>query len=320
MHLTDLSGRTIVNYTLEKRLYERPSSALYLARHNQSNNPVFIELLYTDPENNPDAYGRFHRRMETVAQLHHPGIVPILEVGKTPDNLAYAVIAHTNAAPLAQKLKAGQYHPSPVEALQTAVQLAEILATAHPAGIFHHDLRPENIYVQENGRIQLLDLGVPIHHTPASPEKLKMMTTLDYAAPEQLEGKPLSGRSNIYSLGVILYELLAGQPPPLPRSEWDVTTRAQLPKEIPLEEVKPELTPETYRVVEKCLWHAEWSRYPTIADLIADLDLAIAAEKAAENAPPPRKRPFTRTQLLIVGGLILLMLIIITAVLLQRGG
>ncbi len=317
MHLTDLSGRTIVNYTLEKRLCERPSSALYLARHNLSDNPVFIELLYTHTENDPDAYGRFQRRMETVALLHHSGIAPILEVGKTPDNMAYAVIAYTNATTLAQKLKTGQFHPSPVQALQMVSQLAEILATAHPAGIIHHDLRPENIYVEENGHIQLLDLGVPIHPTPAPPEKIKAMTALDYASPEQLEGKPLSARSNIYSLGVILYELLAGQPPPLPRSEWDVTVRAQLPKEIPLEEVKPGLTPETYHVVEQCLWHAEWSRYATIADLIADLDLAIAAEKAAENAPPPRKRPFTRTQLLIAGGLILLVVVVVTAVLLQ---
>lgn len=320
MNLTDLSGRTIVNYTLEKRLCERPSSALYLARHNQSDNPVFIELLYTHTENDPDVYGRFQRRMETVSLLHHHGIAPILEVGKTPDNLAYAVIAHTDAIPLAQKLKSGQFHPSPVQALQIVLQLAEILATAHPAGIIHHDLRPENIYVQANGRILLLDLGVPIHQAPAPLKQLKRMTTLDYASPEQLEGKPLSGRSNIYSLGVILYELLAGQPPPLPRSEWDVGMRAHLPKEIPLEEVKSGLTPETYQVVEKCLWHAEWSRYATINELIADLDLAIAAEKTAENAPPPRKRPFTRTQLLIAGGLILLVVVVVTAVLLQSGG
>jgi serine/threonine protein kinase len=117
---------------------------------------------------------------------------------------------------------------------------------------------------------------------------------LDYAAPEELEGKEITRRSNIYSLGVILYELLSGHRPKLPVLPFDIFPQANMPKEEPLEEARPGLAGETYRLVRNCLWRQEWSRFETADELITAIETAIFAEQELPKAAswaPKRNRP-----------------------------
>ena len=139
--------------------------------------------------------------------------------------------------------------------------------------------------LREDGTPILIDVGVPIVAGSASPvlngpEK----ELLDYASPEELEGKPLTRRSNIYSLGVILYELLAGHQPHLPTLPFDIFPQANMPKEEPLEEARPGLAGETYRLVRNCLWRQEWSRFETTDEMITAIETAIFAEQELPKA------------------------------------
>jgi serine/threonine protein kinase len=103
---------------------------------------------------------------------------------------------------------------------------------------------------------------------------------LDYASPEELEGKAISRRSNIYSLGIMLYELLTGHRPELPTSSWDIFEHSTMPKEVPLEEAREGLSGETYRLVRNCLWRQEWSRFETADEVMSAIDTAMLAEQS----------------------------------------
>lgn len=137
---------------------------------------------------------------------------------------------------------------------------------------------------------------------------------LDYASPEEINGKSIGRRSNIYSLGIMLYELLTGHRPELPTSSWDIFEHSTLPKEVPLEEAREGLSGETYRLVRNCLWRQEWSRFETAEEVISAIDTAMLAEQTVPKAaiwPDGRNRWLYFTVpglavLVIVIGLVLL--------------
>lgn len=319
----DFTGKTIMQYKVRQKLKERLSSSLYLAEDRKSKQLFFLEVLHVTVDEDEDLAGRFQRRMSTTSQIEHPLIAPVLYTGQTDEKRPYAVIQHCNGeffdSQIAQWQET-QTWPHPAEALHFIQHLAEALSVAHPAGLIHHDLRPANIFVQADSTPLLLDLGIP-----ATPMPVKIAIEpgqtiyLDYAPPEQQQGKPLTGPSNIYSLGILLYQMLSGSLPPITISQWSVFEQHMLPKEAPLEELKPGLRPETYTLVKTCLWRQEWNRYETMQDMLMDIKKAILAE---QTPPPhhimsgissiPRKSPY-----LLYGGIALLLIVsVIVAILL----
>ncbi len=300
----DLSHYTIDHYYLEKRLLRRPLTSLYLALDQRQKEPVFVEIMNQPVSEDVNLAGRFQRRLETVRHLEHPHIAPVLQSGKaTPvppatntekeqgasAQYVYGIIAYVPVHTLAEQIeqwREADNWPDVPDLLMLVHGLASALAAAHPVGIFHHDLRPAHLIVGENGRLMLIDLSVPIAPQPPvpPPDPRQPPPQLDYASPEQLAGKPLSGPSNFYSLGIILYELLATHRPYLPRSDWDIFERTELPREIPLHEVRTDLTEATYRVVKNCLWRQDWNRYETAADLMTALATAHQSEQQAIKA------------------------------------
>jgi serine/threonine protein kinase len=302
MTLPDFTHHTIDHYRLERCLQQRPLTSLYLGHDTQQEQPVFVEIVNSVIADDEALAGRFQRRMETVRQLDHPHIAPVLQIGRTnlkktksrkgekalQQQYAYAIIEYVSGPTLAEQIESwretGNW-PAVPELLALIHGLASALTAAHPVGIFHHDLRPSNLIMGENGRLILIDLGVPIPPAPpvTSPNPQNPPAQLDYASPEQLDGKPLSGPSNIYSLGVILYELLAGQRPHLPLSDWNIFERTDLPREIPLEEVRYDLTADSYTVVKNCLWRQDWNRYETAVHLVNALAAARTAEEKVRS-------------------------------------
>jgi len=277
----DLSGQQIGNYEIEAHIAARNASDLFLARDVKLERPVFLEVLRVTAEEDEDLAARFRSRMETVSQLKDPRIAVVSDLDITDDGFPYAVIDYFPGTTLADRLAAmrrdGQALPV-IEALELTREIAQGLGAAHAAGLIHHDLRPENIMLREDGMPVLIDLGVPIVLEPAAPAANGVAgEMLDYAAPEDLEGKALTRRSNIYSLGVILYELLAGHRPNLPNLPFDIFPQANMPKEEPLEEARPGLAGETYRLVRNCLWRQEWSRFETADEMVTAIETAIFA-------------------------------------------
>ncbi|MCB8966137.1 MAG: serine/threonine-protein kinase [Chloroflexota bacterium] len=320
---TSFTGQTIQHYQVKERLKRRPASSLYLAQDTRTDQLVFIEILHTTITGNEALAGRFQRRMETISQLKHPNIAPILTVAYTSEKYPFAVIKHVPGTFLSDKLAQWQQTNSMPDA-QTALalirHLVSALTAAHPVGIIHHDLRPDNIYMQANDIPIFLDLGVTISPLPFDETILEKTGTLDYAPPEQLRGQALTGRSNIFSLGIILYELLGKRRPKLPISDWDIFDRRVLPKEIPLEEVRKDLAQETYALVKNCLWQQEWNRYDTAQEMLAAIDGALEAEKRWETAVSHHHHPVKNNKWrligLIAGGILLLILIILAIILL----
>jgi serine/threonine protein kinase len=289
----DYSGQSIDVYQVDRLLVRHKIYALYLAR-NKNGTPVFMELLNSTAEQDPELDGRFQQQMRVFMQHRHPGIATVLRVGYTGNNHAYAVSQYSAGSTLAQHLeewrKTGLTF-SILGALQLVKHLAQALAVAHPLEIFHHDLRPDHIILDENNILVLTGLGVP--YQPEPPQPIKQVDTLDYLSPEQQQGKPINGRSNIYSLGIILYELLAGHRPEIPLSAWDIFEITALPKASPIEEARPGLTAATHELVNTCLWRQEWYRYETVDQFIAAIDAAIAAETSPAR-PLPEKARFPR--------------------------
>ena len=282
---TDLSGEQIGNYQIKSLLTNRKVSSFFLAEDVKLGQSVYLEILNSTKDEDLELANSFQRRMEMVSQIKHPNIAAVIEIDITADGYPYAVIDYFPGISLTQYLNnhggAGNNRPAS-DALTTNRYIAEALSVAHPAGLIHHDLRPDNIWVREEDDIPVLvDLGVPIVTTPPDAVLTNSRAEmLDYAAPEEAEGKAISRRSNIYSLGIIIYEFLTGHRPKLPASSWDIFERSTMPKEVPLEEERAGLSGETYRLVRNCLWRQEWSRFETADELIIAIDTAILAEQS----------------------------------------
>lgn len=293
--MEDLSGQQVGNYEIVSHLVARPASDLFLARDVELERLVFLEVLRVTTDEDPELAESFRRRMQLVAQLKDPHVADVSDVDATDDGYVYAVLEYFPGLTLADRVNDlwSEGHSLPViDSLELAKEIAQGLAVAHSAGLVHHDLRPENIFLRQDGRPVLIDLGVPpapLAEYKVSPAEAES-DVLDYAAPEVQEGKALTLRSNIYSLGIILYELLAGHRPRLPNLPFDIFPQANVPKEEPLEEARPGLAGETYRLVRNCLWRQEWSRFETPEEMITAVETAIFAEQELPKASAWRPR------------------------------
>jgi serine/threonine protein kinase len=284
----DLSGQQIGNYEIVSHIAARKASDLFLARDVKLERLVFLEVLRVTEDEDRNLADRFRRRMDTVSHLKDPHIAVVSDLDVTEDGFPYAVIDYFPGMTLAEKLEDMRQYDQTlpvIESLELTKQIAQGLGLAHEVGLVHHDLRPENIMLREDGTPILIDFGVPLVEGPrivGVNESGNEM--LDYASTEELEGKTVTRRSNIYSLGVILYELLAGHRPNLPNLPFDIFPQANMPKEEPLEEARPGLAGETYRLVRNCLWRQEWSRFETTDEMITAIETAIFAEQELPKA------------------------------------
>ncbi|MDX1413549.1 MAG: protein kinase [Candidatus Promineifilaceae bacterium] len=285
----DLSGQKIGNYELDELLKPRSVSDFYIGRDVKLDRPVFVEILNATEELDPGLVDRFQRRTDTVSQLKDPYIAPVVDVGVSEDGHPYAVLEYIAGDWLSNILADWRQdgYTLPVdEALILVRDIAEALSVAHSAGLVDPDLRPENILISDdNNKPILMNLIVPV--TGKSRDSVLtngQSQMLDYASPEESEGKAIGRRSNIYSIGIILFELLTGHRPRLPTSSWDIFERSTMPKEVPLEEEREGLSGETYRLVRSCLWRQEWSRFESADELITAIDTAILAEQSLPKA------------------------------------
>lgn len=292
----DLSGQQIGNYEIVSHIADHRVSDLFLARDVKLDRLVYLEMLRESSADNPALAESFQQRMETVALIKDESIAVVSEIDITDDGFPYAVMEYFPAITLAEKLDTLRHEDrtlATIQSLELTKQIAQALGVAHAEELIHHDLRPENILLRDDGSPVLADLGVPVI---ARMDSAGMARTdgemLDYASPEEVEGKPLTRRSNIYSLGVVLYELLAGHRPRLPNLPYDIFPQANMPKEEPLEEARPGLAGETYRLVRNCLWRQEWSRFETAEEMITAIETAIFAEQELPKAAAwaPRRR------------------------------
>ena len=194
---------------------------VYRARDRKLDRDVAIKVLPQSIATDPAALSRFEREAKAVAALSHPNILSIFDFG-THDGVSYAVMEVLEGETLRGKLDAGPV--SQKQAVDYALQVAKGLSAAHEKGVVHRDLKPENLFVTKDGHLKILDFGLAKRIVRVAPEEETsaptvsghtepgtVMGTVGYMSPEQVRGHPVDHRSDIFSFGVILYELLSGE-------------------------------------------------------------------------------------------------------------
>lgn len=303
-------GQTISHYRIVERLGAGGMGEVFLAEDNQLGRKVAIKFLPAEVASDDRAKQRLLREAKTAATLDHPNICAIYEVGQEAGR-SFIVLQYIEGETLAARLK--RELPNLGEALAIAGQVADALREAHARGIIHRDIKPENIMLTTRGQVKVLDFGLAkVVRDPGTTEfeaetgsmlsiPGMVMGTVPYMSPEQVRGEELDGRSDIFSFGTVLYELLSGRRPFEAKSAAEVIS-AILTREPPMISSSPGLGSGEQRLIRKCLEKDAPLRYQAMDDLISDLEQMRRAYEsgqvrpAAEAAPAQPKAPITRLE------------------------
>ncbi|MCU0490137.1 MAG: Stk1 family PASTA domain-containing Ser/Thr kinase [Chloroflexaceae bacterium] len=199
-------------YEIERKIGEGGMARVYLARDQRLNRPVAVKILHSHYTDDPDFLSRFRHEAQAAAILSHPHVVDVYDVGQEGD-VHYMVMEYVNGTDL--KSIINRDAPLPVErAVEIAEEVAKGLEAAHRVGLIHRDIKPQNIMVSPDGHARITDFGVAKSSlSTAMTETGITFGTVDYISPEQAQGLPATPRSDVYSLGVTLFEMLTGQLP-----------------------------------------------------------------------------------------------------------
>ncbi len=262
-------GRTVNQYRILAKIGAGGMGEVYLAEDTKLDRSVALKFLPLTLAVDPTLRARFTREAKAVASLHHPNIVHVYEVGEH-QNRPYIAMEHVDGAPLQDILAKG---PLP---LPTALSYLEALAgaveEAHRSGVVHRDIKPGNIVVDSSDRPKLLDFGLAV--LPRDEAITKTGTTLGtvgYMAPEQARGEAVDQRSDLFSLGVVLYEMVTGHQPFRADTEVATLERVLHREQDPLARFRAEVPAGIEQIVAKLLQKDPALRYQTAADLAADI-------------------------------------------------
>jgi Tol biopolymer transport system component len=272
---------------------------VYRARDGKLNREVAVKVLPESLSDDPETMARFEREAHAVAALNHPNILSIFDFG-THAGVAYAVMELLEGATLRDKLDAGALPQR--RASEIAIQIARGLAAAHEKGVIHRDLKPENVFLTDDGRVKILDFGLAkklgpsdgatnAPTTPAGTEPGTVMGTVGYMSPEQVRGRDVDARSDIFSFGAVLYEMLSGRR--AFRGDSAVETMSAILKEEPadLVETGRSISPSLDRIVRHCLEKSPSARFQSAGDIAFDLE---ALSGTSQSQPALAARAGTR--------------------------
>jgi transposase-like protein len=279
-------GRTISHYRILAKLGEGGMGEVYRARDTKLDREIAIKVLPPELAWDPERLERFEREAKAVAALNHPNIVTIYSV-EDSDGVHFITMELVEGRTLAEIVTTAGF--SLDRFFDLALPLADAVSSAHSKGVVHRDLKPANIMLDQEGRLKILDFGLaklfdPAIGTSASAQDPtvvlassptvagSVLGTADYMSPEQAEGKPVDHRSDLFSLGIILYEVLTGKHPF--RGDSQASTISALLRDIPepVSEVRPALPRHLGRIIGRCLDKQADSRYQSALDLRIDLE------------------------------------------------
>ena len=287
-------GRTIAGrFRLIQRIGSGGMSSVYLARHVMIDRMSAIKILREDLGLNPNHRERFLREARAVNRINHPNIVAITDFGEM-DGLVFLVMEHVAGEELLSVLRRGAM---PWErAARIAAQIASALARAHEMGIVHRDLKPENVLIGETKDgfeiVKLTDFGIAkILDAPALTFSEQIFGTPGYIAPEYLEGLPPDGRSDLYALGVMLYEMLTGRLPYEAKGQAELLLKPLTSSPTPPTKHVPDLPPDLEMLVLRLLARHPVDRFPdgyTVVHALEEVYRRGTKEKT--TMPPPSMR------------------------------
>ena len=312
-----LLDREIGTYKIERLLGSGGMADVYLAHDRKLDRNVALKILQPELMRNPDRVRRFEREARAISTLNHPNIVTIFDVGET-DGCHYIATELVDGKTLRELIGSLSLE----DILSIVAQVAEALEAAHRNRIIHRDIKPENVMVRSDGYVKVLDFGLVKLTEPGKGQELDfantdagmLLGTLAYMSPEQVNGETVDHRTDLWSLGVVLYEMLAGKNPF--KSEKRHTTLKKILEHEPasISEIDPSLPEELDDIVRKALAKDSNLNYQNAADLGADVkrclrnvasgDVSLSGDHGAAKERSSRQRwliPATGLLLAAVG-------------------
>jgi tRNA A-37 threonylcarbamoyl transferase component Bud32 len=270
---TLLNGR----YRLDAQIGTGGMSTVYRAFDTVLERQVAIKVMHRDIARDSDQLERFRREARAVAQLNHPHIVTVIDAGED-DSTPYIVFEYVPGETLKDRIRRHGRLPIP-EAVAYAIEIARALGVAHARGIVHRDVKPQNVLVDEEGSAKVTDFGIA---RTLDQEGLtadgRVLGTTDYVSPEQALGHAVTGQSDLYSLGIVLFEMLTGDVPFKGENQVAVAMK-HVREELPDVQLRrPEVSSALAAVVDRATAKDLDRRYADDAELIADLEDALAVE------------------------------------------
>jgi serine/threonine-protein kinase len=272
---TRLSGR----YRLEARIAAGGMSTVYKAVDETLERTVAVKLMNREVASDSDQLERFRREARAVAQLSHPHIVGVIDAGED-EGRPYIVFEYVEGETLKDLIRREGQLPVP-EALAYAIEIARALGAAHQRHIIHRDVKPQNVLIDHEGSAKVTDFGIArtLEEDGLTADG-RVLGTTDYVSPEQALGHPVTGRSDLYSLGIVLYEMLTGDVPFHGDNQVAVAMK-HVREEMPdVALLRPGISAALAQVVDTATAKRESERYADDREMIADLEDALGLETA----------------------------------------
>ena len=293
-------GQMLGPYRIINQIGRGGMATVYKAYQPSVDRYVAIKVLPSQLAESKEFAARFQQEARIIAKLEHPHILPVFDYGES-DGVAYFVMRYMDAGTLKEKMIEGR--PLPLHDIDRLfTQLAEALSYAHSRGVVHRDLKPANVLIDSHGNVFLTDFGIAKLLETASPRLTQtdaIMGTPAYISPEQAQGQTVDQRSDIYSLGIILYEMVTGSVPFTAETPLAVLFKHISDPLPPPSLVKPDIRPAIEQVILKALSKDPRDRFATAAEFAAAWERALATvEKVSEltTVPPPRPTTGAPTQ------------------------
>lgn len=302
----DLDGK----YFIEQKLGEGGMCDIYRAVGVSDNHPFAVKILHENLAADADSIKRFKNEVQTAGLIKHPNVVALLDSGETSDGVFYMVMEYVGGITLKQALKSqGRFR---LPRLNNIVkQICSALDAAHAQGVIHRDLKPDNIMLRkdsdtETEEVKVLDFGIAKLHAgdlaaaaDDTPTHI-VMGTPRYMSPEQCEGRTIDTRSDIYSLGLIIYEMIVGEPP-FTDSSARVLMNKHSQEQVPsLRRARPGLPAAVERAVLHALEKSPLKRPQSARELAEELDAAVHTDPSNPSLSPEQPQPSVKSNLVPV--------------------
>ncbi len=266
-------------YRIEARIGTGGMAEVYRGVDQVLNRTVAIKVLLPQFARDTSFVERFRREAQAAARLNHPNIVGVFDTG-SDDGTQFIVMEFIEGRTLADFLAAGR-RPTPGQAAEIAQKICSALAAAHAQGVIHRDIKPGNVMVTRDGTVKVMDFGIArmTSGPETAPQTSAVLGTASYLSPEQAQGGPVDARTDIYSLGTVLYELLVGRPPFTGESPMAVAFKQVNEAPVPPSQMNPDVPPRLDAVVMRALSKNPANRYQTALEFSEDLQRVIKGQE-----------------------------------------